>query len=118
MFSQAKKRARWGIWGAGEGIEVARPYRKSCLEELGDFLGQGSLRIHTYVPVPDPDLEIRGAQSSRPLDKGARSPKKIFPALPASVWSKNKAGGCRAPWAPPLDPPLCPVVARFLSIQT
>ena len=25
--------------GVGEGIEVARPYRKNCLEELGDFIG-------------------------------------------------------------------------------
>ena len=31
----------------------------------------------------DPDLEIRGAQSL----------KKIFSAVQASVWSKNKGGG-------------------------
>ena len=33
-------------------------------------------------------------RSSRPLDKeeGAQSPKKVFLALRASVWSKNKRG--------------------------
>ena len=49
--------------------------------------------------VPDPHLEIRRGQSSRPLDK--RAPKKIFSALRASVWSKNKGGP--APRATPLD---------------
>ena len=48
--------------------------------------------------MPDPDLKIRGW--------GGRSPKKFFWALRASVWSKNKGDGDRAPWAPPLDPPL------------
>ena len=52
--------------------------------------------------MPDPDLEIRGGgggwgESSRPLDKreevGVGSPKNIFSALRASVWSKNKGGG-------------------------
>ena len=42
-----------------------------------------------------PDPEIR---------QGAVS-KKIFAALRASVWSKNKGGG-QATQAPPLDPPL------------
>ena len=36
----------------------------------------------------------------------AQSPKKVFLALRASVWSKNKTRGGRAPWARPLDPPL------------
>ena len=54
--------------------------------------------------MPDPDLEIRGGGSSRPLDKGGgRSPKKTFLALRASFWSKNK--GARPP-VPPMDPPL------------
>jgi len=63
--------------------------------------------------VPDPDLEIRGgALLSRPLDKkgkgGGGTPKKLFSALRASVWSKNEGRG-RTPRAPPLDPPLvCP----------
>ena len=43
--------------------------------------------------MPDPDLEIRGGQSSRPLDKGGgASQKTIFSALRASVWSNNKGG--------------------------
>ena len=46
--------------------------------------------------MPDPHLEIRGARSSRPLDKGGggggRSPKKKNSVLRASVWSKNKGG--------------------------
>ena len=46
----------------------------------------------SFDPVPDPDLEIRGRQSSRPLEKrgGGRSPKRFFSALRASVWSKNQ----------------------------
>ena len=61
-------------------------------------------------PVPDPDLEIRGGPwSSRPLQKGGGRggglvSKKIFLALRASVWFKNRGGV--APRAPPLDPPL------------
>ena len=42
--------------------------------------------------MPNPDLEIRGGQSSRTFDKGGGSPKKIFSALWASVWSKNRRG--------------------------
>ena len=44
--------------------------------------------------MPDPHLEIRGARSSRPLDKGRRavSKKKKNSVLRASVWSKNKGG--------------------------
>lgn len=51
------------------------------------------MRHHTSVP--DPDLAIRGAWS----------PKKIFSAPWASVWTKNK--GELGPQGPPLDPPLC-----------
>ena len=49
----------------------------------------------SYPTVPDPDLEIRRGRSSRLLDKGGggQSPKKIFSALRASVWSKNKGEG-------------------------
>ena len=58
--------------------------------------------------VPDPDIEVRGegwgevggwgggrsGRSSRPLDKrGSLVSKKIFSALRASVWSKNKGPG-------------------------
>ena len=52
-----------------------------------------------FVTVPDPDFEIRGGGgggggSSRLLDKGRGdwSRKKIFPALRALVWSKNRGG--------------------------
>ena len=50
--------------------------------------------------MPDPDVQIRGARLFRPLDKGVgggRSPKKIFSALRASVWSKNKGRGALRP---------------------
>ena len=42
--------------------------------------------------MPDPHLEIRGARSSRPLDKGGAVSKKKISVLRASVWSKNKGG--------------------------
>ena len=50
--------------------------------------------------MPDPDLEIKGGgRLFRPLDKrggggwGAPVSKKLFSALWASVWPKNKEGG-------------------------
>ena len=49
---------------------MARPYRKNCLEEL-----EGG-ESH-----PDPQIRGPGLQ------------KNFFPALRASVWSKNKRGG-------------------------
>ena len=49
--------------------------------------------------VADPDQDKEGG-SSRPWDKGGQSPKKIFSALWASVWSKNK-GGHRSPGSLP-----------------
>ena len=58
------------------------------------------------LPVPDPDLEIRGGRSSRSLDGGEQSPKKFFSAPRTPVWSKNKGGAPPPPRAPPLDPPL------------
>ena len=59
--------------------------------------------------MSDPDLEIRGGGwSSRPLDKGGGpvSKKRIFSALRASVWSKNKGLAEPPGPPPPLDPPL------------
>ena len=44
-----------------------------------------------------------------PEIRGARSQKKLFSALRASVWSKNRGGGGRPPWASPLHPPLMPL---------
>ena len=63
------------------------------------------------LAVADLDLQMGGGgwggRSPGPEVKtgGARSQKKNFSALQASVWSKNKRG-TRAPWAPPLDPSL------------
>ena len=48
-----------------------------------------------------PDSEIKGGPGL----------KKLFPALQASFWSKNKGGG-RAPLGPPLDPPLVLIFVR------
>ena len=42
------------------------------------------------ITVPDPDLEIRGGQSSGPLERGGRSPKKFFlpfgPQFGIKIW--------------------------------
>ena len=68
--------------------------------------------------VPDPDVEVRGegwggggggersGRSSRPLDKrGSPVSKKIFSALRASVWSKNKGPGPSPGFATEKYPP-------------
>ena len=66
------------------------------------FYGGNVVRV---LALPDADLEIRDwGQSSKPLEKGGgwgRSPKnskKIFSALRASVWSKNKGEPGPLPW--------------------
>ena len=72
--------------------------------------------------MPNPDLEIRGGggggdRSSRPSQKRGIPPQKIFSALQASVWSKNR--GTWAPRSPPLDPPLqelFPVIQLLFSL--
>ena len=74
------------------------------LDQFQWFLFFVSLQHGTtlYPSVPDLDLEIRGTQSSIPLDKGGGGfPNKIFSALQAPVWSKNKGG-----LYPPLDLPM------------
>ena len=61
------------------------------------------LLIRRYA-VGDPDTQGGGGRSHPdPEIRSGQSPKKIFSALCASVWSKNKGG---APPASPLDPPL------------
>ena len=53
--------------------------------------------------VADPDLQKRGGGGGgRPVIQtlkkgGGQSQKKFFPALRASFWSKNKAGGTPGP---------------------
>ena len=61
--------------------------------------------------MPDPDLELRGEGGGGdghldPEIRGRPGLQKFFSTLRASVSSKNKGGGGRAPQAPPLDPPL------------
>ena len=54
--------------------------------------------------MPDPDPEKRGGGGGG--GGGGRSPKKIFSALQASIWSKIKEGRAPGPRALPLDPSL------------
>ena len=57
--------------------------------------------------MADPDFQIRGgggaAGHPAPEIRGSPGAKKIFPALQASVRSKNKAAPASSP---PLEPPL------------
>ena len=64
--------------------------------------------VQLVNPVLDPGIEIsRGPGHPDPKmgggGRGGLSPKRIFLALWASVWSKYRGGGR---WAPPLDSPL------------
>ena len=43
--------------------------------------------------MPDSDLEMGGEGGGEREKVGGRSPKEVFLALRASVWSKNKGGG-------------------------
>ena len=52
--------------------------------------------------MPDPDLEIRGRWSFRPLDTGEGMVSTIW----ASVWSTRAGGGGGGLRAPPLNPPV------------
>ena len=67
----------------GDEVENESP-ELSCQDKVQKF-SAGSRPWH----------EVGGGRSSKPLDKGRgrRSPKKLFLALRASVWSKNKGGG-------------------------
>ena len=56
-----------------------------------------------YFPVADPDPQIKGGGGGHPdpeIRGGGQSSKKVFLALWASLWAKNK-GNCWAPWAQP-----------------
>ena len=57
-----------------------------------------------YCAVADPDVQIRGARSSRPWDKWEGGLKNIFRAFGPQFGLKIRGDQC--PWAPPLDPPL------------
>ena len=64
---------------------------------------QFSMELWHDIPVPGPDLEIRGGDGHPdPYIRGEGRPvsKKNFSALRAPVWSKNKGGG-----GGDLDPP-------------
>ena len=53
--------------------------------------------------MADPDLQIRGGGGSGHPDpeiRGEERDQKFFPALRASVWSKNKWAGGRPPGPP------------------
>ena len=67
--------------------------------------------INQYIAVPDPDLEITGGRSSRPLDKGGgQPPQKIFPPFGPQF-------GLKISGAPPLDPPLyCKYIVYYKCI--
>ena len=59
--------------------------------------------VVVLVRLANPDLQMRkggGGGGGGHLDPEIRqSPKKIFSALPASVWSKDRGGGGgQAPW--------------------
>ena len=60
--------------------------------------------IFTRITVVDPDRQLSGGggHPHPEIREGGGSVKKIFWALQASVWSKNKGGG----WGCPMDPPL------------
>ena len=65
--------------------------------------------------MADPDLQIRGEGGACHPDlhleiRGVVSKKNIFSALRASVWSKYKGAG---PRAPTLDPPVLMFVAHL-----
>ena len=64
------------------------------------------MNFSNYFTVADPDFQRRGAGGGGgshldpQIREGGRSPKKIFSALQASVWSKNKGGGGAGPPGP------------------
>ena len=69
------------------------------------------MAIHGYSG-PDPNLEIRGGQSSRPFEKsrggGRRRSPKNFSALRASVWPKT--------W-PPTPPGSATAVLEMVLVE-
>ena len=59
--------------------------------------------LTVLIALADPDLQMGGGGHPDPEIRGGGAvSKKIFSAIRASLWSKNKGGT----WAPPLDPPL------------
>ena len=85
--------------------DAVKYVKKTFENKLGNVLSFWSkhtlLVFSFHCTVVDPDLQTRGGggtQSSRPWDKGGRSPKQFFLALQASFLSKNKEG------APPPGP--------------
>ena len=79
-------------------------FSRNCNNQHGEISVRKSCSYMLTLPQ-----SVLNSAVSRPLDKGvgvgevggeARSPKKIFSALRASVWTKNKCvcGGEPLPW--------------------
>ena len=74
-------------------------HMKTLETRLSGNICSSDVNLHRRCQIQT--LREGGARSSRPLDGGGgRSPKNIFSALRASVWSKNKGGRVGPP-----DPP-------------
>ena len=70
------------------------------------YIINGRLQTQMYFPVVDPDLQMGGGGG------GGHSPKKSF-------WAKNKGGATPPPPpAPPLDPPLFPLISGWREGMT
>ena len=98
-----------------EALALEKEIRDAVNRTRGKIVSTVKFRLtDTHFTVADADLQIRGAgRSSTPWDKGGGGGlQKIFSALQASFWSKNKGG--RPPQAPPLDPPLFNTDASLL----
>ena len=74
------------------------------MKEVPFAMANPDLQIREGPGHPDP--EIMGRGGGRGGEEGCLSPKKIFSALRASVWSNNKAGSGPPGPSPPLDLPL------------
>ena len=71
------------------------------MKEVPFAMANPDLQIREGPGHPDPEIMGRGGG-----EEGCLSPKKIFSALRASVWSNNKGGGGPPGPSPPLDLPL------------
>ena len=72
------------------------------MKEVPFAMANPDLQIREGPGHPDPEIMGRGGGG----EEGCLSPKKIFSALRASVWSNNKGGSGPPGPSPPLDLPL------------